>query len=61
MGFNFLAVIRCILVRENKRMEREEMDLMHGPERERIEEAAKLESITFAEAVKRRKGFRYLY
>ncbi|KAJ8591075.1 MFS general substrate transporter [Rhizopogon salebrosus TDB-379] len=54
-------VIRCMLVRENKQMEREEMDLMHGPERQRIEEAAKLESITFEEAVKRRKGFRYLY
>ena len=42
-------------------MEREEMDLMHGPERERIEEAARLEGISFEEAVRRRKGFRYLY
>jgi hypothetical protein len=50
-----------MLVRENKRMEREEMHLMHGPERQRIEEAAKLEGITFDEAIKRRKGFRYLY
>ena len=61
IAFNFLAAIRCMLVRENKRMEHEEMDLMHGPERQRIEEAAKLEGITFDEAVKRRKGFRYLY
>lgn len=60
-GFNLCAVIRCMLVRENKQMEREEMDLMHGPERQRIEGAAKLEGITFEEAVKRRKGFRYLY
>ena len=42
-------------------MDREEMDLMHGPERERIEEAARLEGISFEEAVRRRKGFRYLY
>jgi hypothetical protein len=62
MAFNFLAVIRCMLVRENKRMEHEDLNhLMHGPERQRIEEAAKLEGITFDEAIKRRKGFRYLY
>lgn len=42
-------------------MERAELDLMHGPERERIEEAAKLEGISFDEAVRRRMGFRYLY
>lgn len=54
-------VFRMLLVRENKRMEREELNLMHGPERERIEEAARLEGITFDEAVRRRKGFRYLY
>ncbi|KAH0829188.1 major facilitator superfamily domain-containing protein [Lanmaoa asiatica] len=54
-------VVRVLLVRENKRMERAELDLMHGSERERIEEAAKLEGITFDEAVRRRMGFRYLY
>lgn len=37
-----------------------ERDLMHSPERQRIEQAAKLEGITFEEAIKRRKGFRYL-
>ncbi|KAF8431166.1 major facilitator superfamily domain-containing protein [Boletus edulis BED1] len=58
---SFLSfVVRMFLVRENKRMEREELDLMHGPGRERIEEAAKLEGITFEEAVRRRM-FRYLY
>ncbi|KAF9243121.1 major facilitator superfamily domain-containing protein [Melanogaster broomeanus] len=35
-----LIVVRTMLVRENKRMEQQEMDLMNGPERERIEEAA---------------------
>ncbi|KAG1781866.1 MFS general substrate transporter [Suillus placidus] len=54
-------VIRWMLVRENKRMEREEMDLMHSPERQRIEEVAKLEGITFEEAIKRRQAFRYLH
>jgi len=42
-------------------MDTEEKTLMEGPGRERIEEAARLEGITFEEAVKRRKGFRYLY
>lgn len=58
---NVDLVIRVLLVRENQRMERAELDLMHGPERERIEEAAKLEGISFDEAVRRRMGFRYLY
>lgn len=38
-----------------------EKKLLEGSGRERIEEAARLEGITFEEAVKRRKGFRYLY
>ncbi|KAF8554138.1 MFS general substrate transporter [Imleria badia] len=54
-------IMRQMLIRENKRMEREERELMEGPERERIEEAARLEGISFEEAVRRRKGFRYLY
>ncbi|KAG2122956.1 major facilitator superfamily domain-containing protein [Suillus cothurnatus] len=58
-GLGFL--MRWILINENKRMDKEEKTLMEGPGRERIEEAARLEGITFEEAVKRRKGFRYLY
>jgi len=54
-------IMRQMLIRENKRMEREERQLMEGPERERTEEAAKLEGISFEEAVQRRRGFRYLY
>lgn len=50
-----------LLVRANKRMEHEELDVIHVPERERIEEAAKLDGTTFDEAVRRRMGFRYLY
>jgi len=55
------VVMRTILIRENKQMDMEEKKLLEGPGRERIEEAARLEGISFEEAVKRRKGFRYLY
>ncbi|KAJ8591076.1 MFS general substrate transporter [Rhizopogon salebrosus TDB-379] len=55
------VVMRMILIRENKQMDMVEKKLMEGPGRERIEEAARLEGISFEEAVKRRKGFRYLY
>ncbi|KAG2366720.1 hypothetical protein BDR07DRAFT_1479939 [Suillus spraguei] len=54
-------LMRYILIRENKHMDMVEKELLEGPGRERIEEAARLEGITFEEAVKRRKGFRYLY
>ncbi|KAG1817977.1 major facilitator superfamily domain-containing protein [Suillus subaureus] len=55
------VLIRWMLIKENKHMDMVEKELMEGPGRERIEEAARLEGITFEEAVKRRKGFRYLY
>lgn len=55
-----MAVIRCILVRQNKQLDREELDNLKGARRERIEEAARLEGITFEEALQRRRGFRYL-
>ncbi|OAX43708.1 MFS general substrate transporter [Rhizopogon vinicolor AM-OR11-026] len=55
------VAMRMVLIKENNRMDMEEKTLMEGPGRERIEEAARLEGITFEEAVKRRKGFRYLY
>ncbi|KIJ65884.1 hypothetical protein HYDPIDRAFT_109951 [Hydnomerulius pinastri MD-312] len=55
------VVVRQMLVRENKMMDKLELELMQGPDRERIEEAARLEGITFDEAMRRRKGFRYLY
>ena len=53
-------VIRQMLIHENKRMDREEQELT-GDQRERVEEAARLEGISFEEAVRRRRGFRYLY
>lgn len=56
-----LLVIRYMLVKENKQLEQEELADMKGARRERIEEAARLEGLTFQEALERRRGFRYLY
>ena len=53
------AVIRCMLVRENKRLDQDGM--MQKAQHDRIEKAAELEGISFEEALRRRKGFRYLY
>jgi len=52
-------VIRQMLVQANKELDRKELDLK-GAGRQRIEEAARLEGISFEEAVERKKGFRYL-
>jgi hypothetical protein len=40
-------------------MDREDLDLNEA-KRERIEQAAKLEGITIAEAMEKQRGFRYL-
>lgn len=53
-------VMRYILVNQNKQLEREELKVLKGAQRERIEEAARLEGITFEEALQRKRGFRYL-
>ena len=53
--------MRRMLIRENEQMNMKWKPLMEGPERERIEEAARLEGISFEEAMNRRIGFRYLY
>ncbi|KZT05456.1 MFS general substrate transporter [Laetiporus sulphureus 93-53] len=59
---SFLSfVIRCILVYQNKQMEREEEEILKGDGRQRIEDAARLEGLTFEEAMQRRRSFRYLY
>ncbi|KZS94139.1 MFS general substrate transporter [Sistotremastrum niveocremeum HHB9708] len=54
-------VIRILLKRENKRMDRDEIGDLKGAGRERIEEAARLEGISFEQALERKRGFRYLY
>jgi len=56
-----MAVIRQILVRENQKLDADEKAAMEGANRARVEEAAKLEGITFEKAMERRKGYRYLY
>ncbi|EIW80623.1 MFS general substrate transporter [Coniophora puteana RWD-64-598 SS2] len=55
-------LIRCILVSQNRALERSEVAALApgGAERARIEEAARLEGISFDEAARRRRGFRYL-
>jgi hypothetical protein len=57
---SLVIVIRQMLVSENKRLDREEKE-MSVAKRLRIEEAARLEGLTFEEALERNKGFRYLY
>lgn len=54
------AVIRWMLITENKKLDREEKEMSQA-KRLRIEEAARLEGLTFEEALERNKGFRYLY
>lgn len=56
-----MIVIRMILIRENKRLDEDELKSLKGANRERVEEAARLEGITLEEALERKRGFRYLY
>ena len=53
--------MRCILVKQNQRLDEKELEDLKGGGRERTEEAARLEGLTFQEALDRRRGFRYLY
>ncbi|GBE81286.1 MFS general substrate transporter [Sparassis latifolia] len=55
------VVVRCMLIAQNKQLDRDELENLQAGKRERIEEAARLEGLTFEEALRRRKGFRYLY
>jgi len=57
----YIAVIRQILVRENCKLNADEKAAMEGANCARVEEAARLEGITFEQAMERRKGYRYLY
>ncbi len=45
---------------ENKIFEREELENLGEGGHKRIEEAARLEGISYAEALQRKRGFRYL-
>jgi len=60
----FIAIaflIRQILIRENRALDAQELLLLEGSNRERVAEFARLEGITFEEALVRKKGYRYLY
>lgn len=57
----FSLVIRQILVRKNKKLNADENLAMESSNRIRVEDAAKLEGITFEQAMERRKEYRYLY
>ncbi|KAJ8518425.1 hypothetical protein ONZ45_g4493 [Pleurotus djamor] len=54
-------LMRQMLVRENRKLDEDEKRFMEGANRGRVEEAARLEGITFEQAMEHRKGFRYLY
>ena len=56
-----LTVIRYLLIKENKKLERKELADLSDAQRKRIEDAARLEGITFEQAMESQKGFRYLY
>ena len=49
-----------MLAKENKALDEAEVSNMKGAGRSRIEDAARLEGITFEAAMERKKGFRYL-
>ncbi|KAL5483141.1 hypothetical protein ACEPAI_8370 [Sanghuangporus weigelae] len=55
------SVMRFILIRKNKRLDEDEIGGLKEANQKRIEDAACLEGITMEEAMKRKKGFRYLY
>lgn len=54
-------LIRQMLVRQNKKLESEQFSEITEADEKRIEDAASLEGISVEEAVKKRRGFRYLY
>ncbi|KAJ8079898.1 hypothetical protein PM082_016723 [Marasmius tenuissimus] len=54
-------IVRQMVVRENRRLDEDEKAAMSDANRARVEKAARLEGITFDEAMRRRRGFRYPY
>ena len=56
--------MRRIVIKSNKKLAQQAQDdlaSLSNAERERVEEAARLEGITLQEALERKRGFRYLY
>ncbi|KAJ3813547.1 major facilitator superfamily domain-containing protein [Lentinula lateritia] len=54
-------ILRQWVIRDNKKLDEDEKRGLNDANRARVEEAARLEGITFDQAMQRRKGFRYLY
>lgn len=50
-----------MLIRKNKKLDEDENAALKDADRTRVEEAARLEGLTFEQAMQRRKGYRYLY
>jgi hypothetical protein len=50
-----------MLIQRNQKLEADERAALVGATRARVEEAARLEGVTFEQAVEKRKGYRYLY
>jgi hypothetical protein len=59
--FPRFPVIRQMLVNKNKKLDADEKAALEGADRDRVAEAARLEGISFEQAMERRKGYRYLY
>ncbi|KAG6813012.1 hypothetical protein H0H92_014750 [Tricholoma furcatifolium] len=57
-----LAVVtKWMLIRRNKQLDADENAALREADRARVEEAARLEGLTFEQAMERRKGYRYLH
>ncbi|KAE9407362.1 MFS general substrate transporter [Gymnopus androsaceus JB14] len=54
-------VLRQWVIRDNKKLDEDEKLALGEASRARVAEAARLEGITFDQAMQKRKGFRYLY
>ncbi|KAG5732000.1 hypothetical protein E4T56_gene18263 [Termitomyces sp. T112] len=54
-------VTRQMLIQKNNQLDADENAALKDADRARVEEAARLEGLTFQQAMERRKGYRYLY
>lgn len=50
-----------MIIQDNNRLESSSMEMLKEENREKLEDAARLEGISVEEVVERRRGFRYLY
>jgi len=54
-------VIRQMLIRRNQKLDTDEKAALEGADQTRVAKAARLEGLTFEQAMERRKDYRYLY